>query len=63
MRFGEHMGELRIEENGIAALISAIYDAAADFGRWPDALRLIAETCGARAAVLTRQGENSGQSW
>lgn len=57
------MGELRIEENGIAALISAIYDAAADFGRWPDALRLIAETCGARAAVLTRQGENSGQSW
>ncbi|HEX8048838.1 helix-turn-helix transcriptional regulator [Rhizobium sp.] len=57
------MGNYTLNEARVGNLISAIYDAAVDFNRWPDALRLIAETCGARAVVLTRQGDRSAQSW
>lgn len=56
------MGKFRIDESKCAALIGAIYEAAADFDRWPNTLRLIAEAYGARAAVMTRQGESPDQS-
>jgi DNA-binding CsgD family transcriptional regulator len=52
-----------IDESTFAALISAIYDAAANVDRWPDALRLISSACASHTTVLTRQGASPGESW
>jgi DNA-binding CsgD family transcriptional regulator len=52
-----------IDESTFAALINAIYDAAVDFSRWPDALRLISSVCASHTTVLTRQGASPGESW
>jgi len=52
-----------IEESTFAVLINAIYDAAVDFRRWPDALRLISSACDSHTTVLTRQGASPGESW
>ncbi len=52
-----------IEESTFAALIGAIYDAAADPSRWSDALCLIADAYGAPAAVLGRQGKTPDKFW
>src|ERR1700676_4624010 len=38
-------GRNMIDESTFVALINAIYDAAVDFTRWPDALRLISSLC------------------
>ena len=52
-----------IDESTFAALINAIYEAAVDFGRWPDALRFISSVCASHTTVLTRQGASPGESW
>ncbi len=52
-----------IDDNAFAALINAIHEAAVDFGRWPDALRLISSTCASHTTVLTRQDANPRESW
>ncbi|THD47119.1 MAG: LuxR family transcriptional regulator [Bradyrhizobium sp.] len=52
-----------IDESTFAALINAIYDAAIDFSRWPDALRLISSVCASHSTVLTRQGASPAESW
>jgi len=44
-------------------LINAIYDAAVDWGAWPDALRLISSACASHTTVLTRQGASPEESW
>jgi DNA-binding CsgD family transcriptional regulator len=56
-------GRNMIDEGTFAALINAIYDAAVDFSRWPDALRLISSVCASHTTVLTRQGVTPGESW
>ncbi len=52
-----------IDESTFAASINAIYDAAVDFSRWPDALRFISSLCASHTTVLTRQGASPGESW
>jgi hypothetical protein len=52
-----------IDESTFAALINAIYDAAVDWGAWPDALRLISSACASHTTVLTRQGASPEESW
>jgi DNA-binding CsgD family transcriptional regulator len=52
-----------IADTTFADLIGTIYDAAADFSRWPDALRLISSASASHTTVLTRQGERPGESW
>jgi len=52
-----------IDEATSAALIGEIYEAAADFSRWPDVLRSISGVCASHTTVLTRQGESAVKSW
>lgn len=40
----------------LATLVSAIYEAGADYSRWPEALRAISHACASHATVLTLQG-------
>jgi hypothetical protein len=56
-------GRNMIDESTFAALINAIYDAAVDWGAWPDALRLISSACASHTTVLTRQGASPEESW
>lgn len=52
-----------IEESKFAALIGAIYDAAADPSRWPGTLGLLADAYGAAAVGIGRQGKAPGEFW
>lgn len=62
LRLGIMTGNM-IDESRLTALISAIYDAAVDFDRWPDVLCAISTVCASHTTVLTRQGDSPGESW
>lgn len=52
-----------IDESTLITLINAIYEAGADFSRWPEVLCSISSVCASHTTVLTRQGERPGESW
>ncbi len=52
-----------IDEALCGALIEAIYDAAADPSRWPEALCLIGDAYGGFPVGLGRQGKAPGEFW
>jgi DNA-binding CsgD family transcriptional regulator/PAS domain-containing protein len=52
-----------VDETSLAALIAAIYEAGADFSRWPDTLSRIASAFGVPSIGMARQGETPADCW
>jgi DNA-binding CsgD family transcriptional regulator len=52
-----------VEKASLAALIAAIYEAGADFSRWPDTLSRIASAFGVPSIGMARQGETPADCW
>jgi DNA-binding CsgD family transcriptional regulator len=63
---GKDFAELQrdmISQSRYAALIASIYEAATDFGQWPEALRLIARAYDAPAVVFAGFGRRTCDFW
>jgi DNA-binding CsgD family transcriptional regulator/PAS domain-containing protein len=52
-----------LSERRFDALIASIYEAAADFRRWPDTLRLMAQAYEATTVVFGRTSEDVADAW
>lgn len=52
-----------ISDTELASVVAAIYEAGADFSRWPDTLERLAAAFGASSAGMARQGPTPSEAW